>query len=145
MLALEKMTWSRQKGASTPCSRCGSTDRYPRGKSGGGGGCVPCTKRTANEWHRAKKASPDAEEYQRNKTFKARLNKYKIDEALLASMVEKQSGLCAICRSERATHIDHDHATDRVRGLLCLGCNAGIGQLRESIAILEAAIRYLLS
>lgn len=40
----------------------------------------------------------------------------------------KQRGRCAICgkpenECKRALHIDHDHATKKVRGLLCFYCN----------------------
>lgn len=38
-----------------------------------------------------------------------------------------QGGVCAICEGvlgrDRFTHIDHDHSTGRVRGLLCARCN----------------------
>ena len=38
---------------------------------------------------------------------------------------------------------DHDHASGKLRGLLCSSCNYGIGCLRDSIENLEAAIVYL--
>ena len=40
-------------------------------------------------------------------------------------------------------HIDHDHATMKFRGILCHGCNIGIGNLKDDISRLEAAIQYL--
>lgn len=69
-------------------------------------------------------------------------------------MVAEQNGLCAICHKPeteidwhsgkiRNFHIDHDHETGEVRGLLCSLCNKGIGQLGDSIEILESAITYL--
>ena len=58
-----------------------------------------------------------------------------------------QAGRCAICgsvfKSERDTHIDHDHSTKRVRGLLCNGCNLVLGHAKDSQVILTNAIRYL--
>lgn len=40
-------------------------------------------------------------------------------------------------------HVDHDHETGKVRGVLCHSCNAGIGLLGDSVPILREAIRYL--
>ena len=62
-------------------------------------------------------------------------------------MLDKQDGCCAICGEPEPPyerlHIDHDHRTGVIRGLLCNNCNRGIGHLKESIPSLRAAIRYL--
>lgn len=56
---------------------------------------------------------------------------------------------CDICglylRSlpRRKTAIDHDHTSGYTRGLLCYNCNRGLGMFRETIAILNSAVRYL--
>ena len=58
-----------------------------------------------------------------------------------------QSGCCAICQRplsrDRKTHVDHDHTTGRVRGLLCHGCNIGLGSFCDSPNTLVAATEYL--
>lgn len=62
-------------------------------------------------------------------------------------MLARQEGVCAICggvnSDGRQLFVDHDHGTSEVRGLLCNLCNRGIGNLRDSVDLLEAAIRYL--
>jgi hypothetical protein len=59
-------------------------------------------------------------------------------------------GRCAICRQvpvkgrhNAALHIDHDHKTGKVRGLLCARCNVSIGQFEDSPALLRSAAEYL--
>lgn len=66
----------------------------------------------------------------------------------VASMKDKQGNKCAICKiyeehSSRELVVDHCHRTGRVRGLLCFKCNAGLGQLQDSVEMLKAAIIYL--
>ena len=60
-------------------------------------------------------------------------------------LLARQEGLCAICRSAPAIHIDHDHATGAVRGMLCFRCNAALGQFGDSPDTLVRAARYLLA
>jgi hypothetical protein len=58
-------------------------------------------------------------------------------------MVEKQSGKCAICGKEDSKlHIDHDHQTNRVRGLLCGPCNRKLHSV-ETESFLSRALAYL--
>ena len=47
-------------------------------------------------------------------------------------MLAEQGGLCAICKSAPAAHVDHDHATGAVRALLCFNCNGGLGQFKDN-------------
>ncbi len=57
-----------------------------------------------------------------------------------------QNGVCAICGLPEVNmrlQVDHDHKTDKVRGLLCLHCNNVLGKARDSIETLEKAIEYL--
>lgn len=63
-------------------------------------------------------------------------------------MFEKQKGCCAICgrhQSEfkRALVVDHNHSTDKVRGLLCINCNLGLGHFKDSRGCLVKAVQYL--
>lgn len=61
---------------------------------------------------------------------------------------ESQGGACAICRTtltteNRGTVVDHCHETGRVRGLLCQGCNRGLGLLKDNPEVLVSAAEYL--
>jgi hypothetical protein len=56
----------------------------------------------------------------------------------------KQEGKCKIChQSFESLIVDHNHKTNKVRGLLCDNCNCGIGFLKENTDILLEAIEYL--
>ena len=54
---------------------------------------------------------------------------------------------CAICGREfndkLKAFVDHDHITNKVRGLLCTHCNTLLGMSKDSIEILNKAIEYL--
>lgn len=60
-------------------------------------------------------------------------------------MLDQQNGCCAICGIKQGhhLHVDHDHATGRVRALLCRGCNNGLGMFRDSIENMGRAIIYV--
>ena len=62
-----------------------------------------------------------------------------------------QGKRCAICRQEIAlwgrgkgsAMVDHDHSTNKVRGLLCTDCNTAIGHFAEDGMRMLAAAKYL--
>jgi hypothetical protein len=58
-------------------------------------------------------------------------------------MLEKQGGVCAICRTAPAEHVDHDHETGAVRALLCFNCNGGLGQFKDDPTLLHVAAFYV--
>jgi hypothetical protein len=75
--------------------------------------------------------------YRNRKTYKLTREEY-------LALVEKQGGLCAICKKPSSKLvIDLSHKTGRVRGLLCKACNQGIGFLDDDTDRLAAAIEYL--
>lgn len=61
------------------------------------------------------------------------------------TMLQEQDSKCAICtRTMDRPCVDHNHATGKVRKLLCVQCNAMIGNSYEDINTLQNAIGYLL-
>lgn len=71
-------------------------------------------------------------------------------------MIEEQGGRCKICKKvlriggkeKDSCHIDHDHKKQRgelgfIRGLLCMGCNVGLGAFGENAQVLADAQAYL--
>jgi len=66
----------------------------------------------------------------------------------------KQEGRCFLCgrhaldikknRNRYALHIDHDHKTGDIRGLLCIGCNRALGTLGDDLSlIVEKILKYI--
>lgn len=76
-----------------------------------------------------------------------RAKKYGISVDEYENMETTQAGLCRICDKVPVTslRVDHDHATGRVRGLLCHECNAGIGLLGDDHARILRAAEYLVA
>lgn len=80
--------------------------------------------------------------------------RYGITVAEYDAILASQGGVCAICQRDGATknklhgfdvpmHVDHHHATGKVRGILCTHCNTAIGLLQDSPAIIARALAYL--
>ena len=79
-------------------------------------------------------------------------NNYGITIAEFNQLFEAQRGKCAVCENALevkgkgafTAHVDHDHKTGKVRGLLCQSCNFVLGHGRDDVNILVKAIKYLL-
>lgn len=75
---------------------------------------------------------------------------FKVRYDLTVAQVEEMATKgCAICGTvewngrHKRPHVDHDHKTGRVRGILCSECNTGLGKFKDDPIILEAALAYL--
>jgi hypothetical protein len=102
----------------------------------------------ARKWKSRRERFP---KYERNRWY---LRKYGITAEDYDCMLAEQGNVCAICGTDEtafAHHtgekkrlsVDHNHATGRVRGLLCFRCNSTIGRLNEEPALLDKMQAYL--
>lgn len=90
------------------------------------------------EW---RKRNP--EKYKRQ-MYVSQLKQYGLTPEAYERMLLSQDGACAICRKQNLKLcIDHDHASGKVRGLLCYACNNVLGCSKDSEEILRKAIEYL--
>jgi hypothetical protein len=83
--------------------------------------------------------------YFKEKNFEA---KYGLTPTQLKTMQNRQGYMCRICcrafnSDDVKMHIDHNHDTKAVRGLLCLNCNVLLGHAKDSVATLLHAAMYL--
>jgi hypothetical protein len=86
--------------------------------------------------------------YRQNKRHHAatvRKRAYGISSEEYNQLTASQDNACAICEKPWSGRVcvDHDHKTGRVRGLLCIKCNAVLGMSNDSFRVLFSAIRYL--
>jgi Recombination endonuclease VII len=80
-----------------------------------------------------------------HKTRRNRVALYGISPKEFDQLMLDQDGKCAICKVQGATHLDHDHKTNKVRGILCRWCNSGLGYFHDDFNRLLAAMEYLIA
>lgn len=138
-----------------PCSRCHTVkllsefSRCRRDGSGHKSECKVCQS-VENKLYRAKYP-----ERVRITEQRANLKQwYGMTLAEYDTLFERQQGRCAICQQPepvkdggivKRLHVDHDHTTGKVRGLLCQCCNMGLGNFKDQANLLESAAHYLLN
>lgn len=87
--------------------------------------------------------------YEKNKPIqknRALKRKYGLTLEDYQVLFEQQNGVCAICKeteSYRMLAVDHNHETNKVRGLLCGNCNRALGLFRDSPSLLQIAKEYV--
>lgn len=137
-------------GGEKPCTVCRVSKRYDEfpvdgtHADGRGSSCKPCKAERKQRW---RLDNPDQHSHNR---FLYRLRGYGITEDEYYAMIVAQGGVCAICQGDHRgpgprLHIDHDHATGIVRGLLCTPCNNGLGAFREDPRIFQRAAEYVMN
>ena len=153
----------------TPCSECGATPTVARSSR-----CRDCLKGYNRAYYLAHRAhiiqsndaytrqrmatDPEYVAYQqtRRRQYRQghreeferyrRKHLYGLEHDEYVAMYAAQNGRCAICREpeQKRMHVDHDHATGAVRGLLCQACNYLLGFARDDPDRLTQARLYLL-
>lgn len=112
-----------------------------------------CLKRINDYNNKNKKEiAKQKKEYYKNNPDKARVhwlkNKYGLTPEKYKKIFDNQHGCCAICGRHQTEFkkvfvVDHDHQTGKIRGLLCYGCNLGLGGFDDNRDSLLSAISYL--
>lgn len=139
--------------SSKKCACCGEVKpttefikRKNREKWGFNSYCKVCKKKKHHEYY-----LDNTEKYKklaRNRDLK----KYGITLEDQEQMLREQNNKWAICGKEiflfgsskkLTAHVDHDHKTDKVRGLLCQECNTGLGKFMDNTDYLLSAVSYL--
>lgn len=103
--------------------------------------CKDCRYLLTSEYEKSPRCKMSRSEYYYYKTYKLNIND--VDK-----LKQKYNYKCAICLSsenelKRKLHIDHCHKTGKIRGVLCDNCNKSLGSMKDSITILQNAIKYL--
>ncbi len=152
------------------CSRCKETkvllefNRYKARKDGLQSWCKKCQRKKAKEIYykdieRIRRLARERRRRnigkyrerakQENREHPERVRKYRLKYCYglavddYQALYNKQNGHCVICgRFCVVLHVDHNHETRKIRGLLCPSCNHGLGYLKN-IANLRNAKNYL--
>jgi Recombination endonuclease VII len=121
------------------CKQHKTVENFPRNRSskdGVAGYCKPFHNRISRANREKHHGST------RNFHLKRR---YGIDGVTVEWLILQQAGLCALCLAGTPEHVDHDHSTGSVRGILCFNCNRGISKFAEDTDVMKRAVEYLKS
>jgi hypothetical protein len=116
--------------------------------------CRECLRQWAKERARKDHFDPMRWERLRARRRKGQLKRVGWTPELFDKIWKEQEGQCAVCRKEISKDVesirndkaqaDHEHTNPPIpRGILCVNCNLGLGNLQENIEIMEAMIAYV--
>jgi hypothetical protein len=114
--------------------------------------CRPCVTEYKRAWSRAHPENitarwKRAKERNPNVSRERVLRKYGLTLDSFEALFQKQKGKCRGCLSPlirgRATHIDHCHNSNKIRGLLCNNCNLAVGMLSDDPTRMRRLARYV--
>ena len=102
-----------------------------------------CSEICKNRNRRRTRISPE-------RKLQLKLAKYGLTIETFEAILKSQNGCCAICKSpvsgsktKNRLSVDHDHITNKTRGLLCHSCNLCMGYAKDNPALLRKAAEYL--
>lgn len=142
--------------SSKKCSCCGEvkpttefTRHKKREKWGFHSYCKECANKKFKKYRR-----DNPEGYKRIKRKQNLKNQYGLTVEDIERMLKNQNYKCAICGKEiflhgssadknKIAHVDHNHETGKIRGLLCNDCNIGLGKFMDNTEYLLGAVSYL--
>ena len=131
------MKQTKRKGPVPRISTC-----HPNIPHQGKGLCTKCYLKAWVEAHPG-----IGKKYWKKNGKPRQIRSYGISVEEYEKLLQKQAGLCAICKTLPTGHnklcIDHNHITLRVRGLLCTKCNFAISLFLDNPELLDAAKAYL--
>ena len=93
-------------------------------------------------WHRINSRSRKKPTPEQRRKFRLKA-RYNVTPAQFDEILAKQGGKCPICLGDSPKHLDHNHVSGEIRGILHGPCNQLLGLAKESIEILKGAISYL--
>jgi hypothetical protein len=107
--------------------------------------CKDCANKKTRDYNTSNKYN---EEYRRKKKNGYIKNRFNISLDIYETLLKEQGYSCGICKitlppSGYFTHLDHDHATGKLRKFLCTNCNRGLGHFQDNKEFLMSAVKYL--
>lgn len=126
------------------CKRCGEEKPLSQMRRDYRYICLKCDMKRSHEWQ-----DGHPHETARSKRNHHLLKKFGISLVESEKILNNQGGVCAICHQlisdarGYSPHVDHDHISGMVRGILCFSCNVGLGVFKDDPKLLLSAIRYL--
>jgi hypothetical protein len=115
--------------------------RHRNGRYGLNSRCRTCSTKRVMAFHAA---NPE------NRYNEILKRQYGLSRKEYDALLLSQNGRCAICKRppdwqklKKRLHVDHDHVSGAIRGLLCGTCNSGLGAFGDGLLMLEAAVEYL--
>lgn len=81
--------------------------------------------------------------------WRSRFNRLGVTKEDFLRLIEIQNNKCKLCEKSfqglfgNDCHVDHCHETGKIRGLLCMPCNVGLGMLGDNEKGISKALAYV--